>query len=240
MALFLIIFSFFTAAISAVTGMGGGVILLSVMTLFFSLEVVIPIHGFVQWISNSSRSYILRNKICWPLAIPFFFGAPLGTLLSYFIIKKLPSPTIPLLIISLLIFYTVFRPKRLPPLIIPRWGFFFLGFSVGILSLLIGVTGPLIAPFFLRPDLEKENIIATKAVVQMVAHVLKIPAFLVLGFPYENHLTLIIFLTLFTILGTRWGLKILHRINEQAFIILFKSALLITGLRILYKIFIVS
>tara|TARA_Y100001954_G_scaffold239370_1_gene313423 strand:- start:1772 stop:2509 length:738 start_codon:yes stop_codon:yes gene_type:complete len=234
--IFLIAFSFFTAAISAVTGMGGGIILLSVMTLFYPLNIVIPLHGFIQFISNLYRSYLLRNHITWSLAVPFFMGAPLGTFLSYLIIKMMPSPLYPQLIITFIIFYSVFRPKSLPSLNIPNWGFFFLGVIVGLFSLIIGATGPIIAPFFLRSDLKKENLIATKAAVQTMGHVLKIPAFIALSFPFENYAWFIFFMTLFTILGTKWGIKILFKVNETLFIKIFKIGLFLTGVRMTFKI----
>ena len=233
--IFLIIFSFFTAAISAVTGMGGGIILLSVMTLFFPLNVVIPIHGFIQFVSNFYRSYLLRSHINWSLAIPFFIGAPIGTFLSYLVIKVMPSPLFPQIIITILIFYSVFRPNNLPSLVIPNWAFFILGFIVGLFSLLIGATGPLIAPFFLRSDLKKEDLIATKAAVQTVGHFLKVPAFIALSFPFENYLWIILFMTLFTIIGTNWGIKLLIKINQKLFIKIFKVGLFLTGLRMIYK-----
>lgn len=233
----LIGFSFFTAIISAITGMGGGIILLSFMTVFLSLNVVIPIHGFIQLVSNTSRSYFLKERIKWDFALPFFLGVPLGTLTSYFIVKQLPSPTIPLMIIVALIFYSVFRPKKLPHIQIPKWGFFFLGYTVGVFSLLIGATGPLIAPFFLRPDFKKEEIIATKAIVQMAGHLFKIPAFLALGFPYLDYSWLILGMTILTIAGTKYGVGLLEKLNEKVFIYIFKSALFIAGVRILFKLY---
>ena len=233
---FLVIFSFFTAAISAVTGMGGGIILLSIMTFFFPLNVVIPIHGFIQFISNFYRSYLLRKHINWSLAFPFFIGAPIGTFFSYLILKIMPAPIYPQIFITLLIFYSVFKPKNLPSLKIPNWAFFFLGLIVGLFSLLIGATGPLIAPFFLRSDLKKENLIATKAAVQTMSHFLKIPAFIALSFPFNKYAWLIFFMTLLTIVGTKWGIKILIKIEEKLFIKIFKIGLFCTGVRMIIKI----
>ena len=178
----------------------------------------------------------MRSHITWSLAIPFFIGAPLGTFLSFLVIKMMPSPLYPQIIITFLIFYSVFRPKNLPSLIIPNWGFFFLGIIVGLFSLLIGATGPIIAPFFLRSDLKKENLIATKAAVQTMGHFLKIPAFIALSFPFENYLWLIFFMTLFTIFGTSWGIKILIKIDEKLFIKVFKIGLFLTGVRMVFKI----
>ena len=65
----------------------------------------------------------------------------------------------------------------------------------------VGATGPFIAPFFLRDDFEKEEVIATKAACQMVGHGLKIPAVLIIGFEYSAHLPLLGLLVAGVILG---------------------------------------
>ena len=56
--------------------------------------------------------------------------------------------------------------------------FIIVGFISGISSIFIGAVGPLIAPFFLRSDLNKENIIANKAACQIITHLGKIPIFM--------------------------------------------------------------
>jgi len=110
------------------------------------------------------------------------------------------------------------------------------GFIAGILNIFIGATGPFQAPFYLRNDLSKEEIVATKASSQMVGHLLKIPAFIKLGFDYKNYFILIIALSLAAIVGTKIGVSLLGKINESIFIKLYKSVLFIAAIRILYKI----
>jgi uncharacterized membrane protein YfcA len=228
--------SILTSMISAIVGMAGGIILLVLMTAFLPFQVVIPIHGIVQLVSNSFRSYLLRENIKWDIAIPIFLGLPFGVLISIYILKRIDDYTIPLILIVILIFYSIFKPKRLPPIIIAKKGFFLVGLIMGILSLLIGATGPFLAPFLLRPDLKKEEIVSTKAIAQMGAHLLKIPSFLYLGFNYIEHSLLIGLLILGTFLGTRLGIYFLGKIQEKVFRFIYKSALFIAGIRLIYKI----
>lgn len=228
--------SILTSLLSAVVGMGGGIVLLALMTTFLPYPVVIPIHGLVQLVSNSYRSYHLKNSIRWDIAKPLFIGLPFGVLISIFILKRIDDYTIPLILIIVLIFYSVFKPKRLPPLIIPTKGFFFVGIIVGILSLLIGAMGPFLAPFFLRPDMKKEEIIATKAICQMGGHLLKIPAFLYLSFDYLKYAPLIGIMILGTFLGTRVGIFLLGKLKEEAFRLIYKAALFLAGVRLIFKV----
>ena len=228
--------SVFTSMISAVVGMAGGIVLLALMSAFLPFQVVIPIHGIIQLVSNSYRSYLLRKNINWDIAIPLFLGLPFGILLSIYILKRIDDYTIPLVLIIIMIFYSVFKPKKLPPIMIPRKGFFFVGFIMGVLSLLIGATGPFLAPFFLRSDLKKEEIVATKAICQMGGHLLKIPSFLYLGFNYGKYSILIGILVLGTFLGTRLGVYFLGKLQENVFRIIYKSALFIAGVRLIFKV----
>lgn len=236
MSIILAAISFFTAILSAVTGMAGGIVLLSLMTFILPLNIIIPIHGIVQLVSNSTRCFLLRRSIRFDFAIPFYLGLPLGTYTSYKVVQLMPGPTIPLALIAGLIFYTVFKPKNLPSIHIPKWSFFILGFVLGSLSLLVGAIGPILAPFFLRDDLKKEEIVATKGFSQMGGHLLKIPAFLALGFDYQNYALVLVLMCLSTIIGTQVGVKILSNIKESLFKTIFKLALFIAGVRILYNI----
>ena len=55
----LIIASFITSSISAVIGMGGGIILLGIMAIFIPQGyLVIAFHGIIQLFSNIIKLYI--------------------------------------------------------------------------------------------------------------------------------------------------------------------------------------
>lgn len=167
----------------------------------------------------------------------FCLGLPFGAIGSTYIIKNIQDPTAGYILIAILIFYTLFKPKKLPSLNIPFWGFVFIGAMVGFLGPLIGATGPFMAPFFLRDDFTKENIISTKSSVQTMGHLIKIPVFLSVGFPYIDHGLLIGSLTIAAVLGTKAGVMLLGKINEKVFRIIFKTALFAAAIRLLYKIY---
>lgn len=228
-----------TAIISGVVGMAGGITLLSFMTFFLTLEQIIPIHGVVQLASNSSRTLFLRKNIHKKISLFFLLGAPVGTFIAYQIISQIPDKKLFLIPVALLIFYTLFKPKKLPALMIPFWSFFFLGILTGIMGPLVGATGPLLAPFFLRDDLNKEQIVATKAVTQTFGHLLKIPLFIKLGFDYQSYWLLLIAMVVSAIIGTKLGVTLLGKVSEKLFKLTYQIALFFAGIRILYKIFLV-
>ena len=60
----LIAAAFITSSISAVLGMGGGIILLGIMAMIIPEGyVVVALHGIIQLISNVTRSYVFRQHI---------------------------------------------------------------------------------------------------------------------------------------------------------------------------------
>lgn len=225
-----------TSMISAMIGMAGGITLLSIMTFFFPYHMLIPLHGTTQLVSNVTRSYFLKKDVRYDLFIPFVIGAPLGAFLSAFLVKTVIDKDIPYILIALLIFYTLFKPKKIPDVDIPNAGFAVIGFISGVLGILIGATGPFLAPFFLAKNIQKNQLIATKAAMQSVIHLLKIPMFLYLGFHYYQYLPVIILLAFLATVGTKLGVKLLGKIDDKIFFYLFKSILFISAIRIIIKV----
>ena len=60
----LILAAFITSAISAVIGMGGGIILLGIMAIIIPEGyMVIALHGIIQLFSNTTRTYIFKEHL---------------------------------------------------------------------------------------------------------------------------------------------------------------------------------
>lgn len=232
----LFIIAFLTSTLSAVVGMGGGITLLAAMTFIFSWRDLVPLHGIVQLTSNTARAYFLFQYVRREFFLKFLIGVPLGAVLATILMKKIEIGNYPIIFIVALIIYTVFKPKKLPPLIIPQWAFSILGSVATFLSIFVGATGPLLAPFFLRNDFSKEEIIATKAASQFVVHIVKIPTFLYLGFDYFESWPLLLTMIVATIIGTKFGVRILKKIDEKLFKRLYKTFLFLAAIRLCYQI----
>ena len=83
----LIFSAFVTSSLSAVLGMGGGIILLAIMAVIIPEGYkVIAIHGMVQLFSNSTRTYVFRNYLKAALIKQFFIGALIGISISVVIV----------------------------------------------------------------------------------------------------------------------------------------------------------
>lgn len=233
----LIVFSFFTSALSSATGMGGGVLLFTVMTLYFPINIVIPVHGVIQFFNNFLTLNLLKHHLKKSLMMPFLLGSIPGILLAAFSVHKIIQTAAPQIIILCLILYSLFRPARLPDLELQHKNFIWVGFITGFLGIIAGAIDPILAPFFVRKDLSKEEVIANKSAMQAIVHFAKIPVFLYLGFDYLPYFSFCLITNVACFFGTRFGIMMLKRMSEAVFMKVFKVALGLTGLRMFFKLF---
>ncbi|MCH7643983.1 MAG: sulfite exporter TauE/SafE family protein [Myxococcales bacterium] len=225
-----------TAALSAVVGMAGGITLLSVMLLLFEPLVAIPIHGVVQLVSNSSRTFIQRKHVDW--AILWRYSAmlvPMG-FVGLEVAQSLPA-TVTRALIGAFVLIATWKPGWLligthPERADTHRRFFLLGTVAGVLNMTIGAVGPLIAPFFLRIGLTRQALIGTKAACQAVGHLAKITIFGIAGFVFADYAIPLALLSLSVIAGTWIGSQLLERVSELWFKRLYRGVLTLIALRL--------
>ena len=86
-SIILISAAFITSSISAVLGMGGGIILLGIMAIIIpNGYMAIALHGIIQLVSNTTRTYVFRDHIKKNIFREFSIGAICGSFLSIFFI----------------------------------------------------------------------------------------------------------------------------------------------------------
>ena len=221
------------SAISGLIGMGGGALLLAIMAVILAPAEVVPVHGVVQLASNFTRSLRLWRRVRWTIVAlycpPLVVGAWIGLGLYRGAAMPWFRPGIGAFILASLIWQR-FAPKRLA---LPMWAFAPAGLGGGFLSITVGATGPYLAAFFLRDDLDRREIVATKAAVQTFSHLIKIPAFLSIRFDYVSRLPVILPLLAAVVAGTVVGTHLLHRMPERVFQATFRILLGALALRLL-------
>jgi uncharacterized membrane protein YfcA len=226
-----------TSIISGIIGMGGGSLLLAVMTLFFTLDVIIPIHGVIQLSANGSRIFYLRKNLVKEIIVPLTIGTVIGMIVGVYLKRRYSiNDNYALGTIVLFIWYVVFKPKKLPHIQIPFWAFSIVGILTGLLAMFVGAVGPLLAVFFIRDDLTKEEIVANKSFSQAVCHLLKIPAFMSLGFDFVGYAYVWAPMLIASLLGTYIGVNALGKLDEKLFRKIFKVTLFIASVKIIHKI----
>jgi len=233
----LIATAFATAVLSALIGMAGGIVLLSVMLLYLEPLIAIPLHGVIQLVSNGSRSYIQRRHVDWSLSWRYgLLLLPAGMLGLQVAVAMPAEITRPL--IGAFVLFATWRPGWLllgthPESIRSGRRFILLGGVVGFLQNVIGATGPLIAPFFLNLGLTRQALVGTKAFCQALGHTSKILVFGIAGFAFGPWWPALVAMAAAVVAGTWLGSQLLERVNERSFTILFKTVLTLVALRLI-------
>jgi len=239
----LIIAALITSSISAVIGMGGGIILLGIMAIMIpDGYMVIALHGIIQMVSNGTRTFVFRDYLKRNLILEFLFGAMFGLTLSalmiygimkYYEVSSADQIQFDYLkpIIGIYILWFLYlkgqKKERKNKL------FIIVGFISGLSTIFVGATGPLIAPFFLSKHLTKENIIANKAACQIISHLGKIPIFIYFfHVDYIGEYSLLLPLIVAVYIGTNIGKRLLNFVPETTFKLLFKVCLTIIAIRL--------
>lgn len=242
-SIILIISALVTSGISAVLGMGGGIILLGIMAAIIPEGyMVIALHGIIQLVSNSTRTFVFRKFLKLTLIKEFLFGAISGLIFSgfiiYFLIQSFEVQTAKDLKIDLLkpviglfiLWYLYLKgPKKKKEVN----SFSKVGLISGFSTVFIGATGPLIAPFFIKDKFSKENIIANKAACQVISHLGKIPLFIYFfKMDYFAEVNVLLPLIIAVFIGTNLGKHFLTYIPETLFKKIFKILLTLISIKL--------
>ena len=172
-ALAVVILSFFTAALSGVFGMAGGLVLMGGLALVLPVSAAFVTHGLLQLVANGWRAVLHRRHVAWRIVAIYAVGSlAAGVVVS--MIALTPSKPALFLFMGLLP-GLLWLPQGWIRLDAARPGQALLsGLMVTGVNLTAGVAGPLLDIFFVRTELTRHVIVATKAATQVFAHLAKI------------------------------------------------------------------
>ncbi|MBX3530514.1 MAG: sulfite exporter TauE/SafE family protein [Rhizobiaceae bacterium] len=220
-AALLVVASFFTSALTATFGLGGGIAMLALMGLFVPVAALIPVHGAVQLGSNSGRAWVQRAHVRRDIFLPFAIGSVIGATIGAFVVIQLPDAVMKLV---LGLFILAITWTRIPGMErIGRAGLAAASVILSVLSMLLGATGPLLNAVlaqFMAGD--RKALVATHAATMTVQHFLKVVVFGIAGFAFASWLPLVAAMIASGYLGTIYGSKLLDRMPQQAFSFWFK------------------
>jgi len=234
--LLLTLFATATSAIAGILGFGGGMLLIAIMPSFLPAAVIIPIHGFVQLASNSSRVALSLNQVAWHLLPPFLIGSAIGLGLFTTLLLNLTTDYIPLAIGSYILLNLWSKPfsdtmKRFE-------NFYIIGALQTGLSLIVGATGPLTQNILLKKLQDKDQIIATGAIFMSISHLAKIIVFGLIGFQFGEYFLTLVVMSFGAILGSYIGSKARKKVDNQAYIRMIKYLLSLLAIKMITFVFI--
>jgi uncharacterized membrane protein YfcA len=232
-ALLLVGLSFFTSALSATFGLGGGMAMLGALAGTVSPQVVIAVHAVVQVFSNLGRTVLQRAHVAWPVVLRFSGGGLVGIGLGALMFRALPTNLL-LAVIGVFILALVWLPKPAIPGL-ARFGAALGGLATGALTMFVGATGPFVQAVLLPLVPERKALVATHAMCMTLQHGLKIVAFGLIGVPLGAWLPLLAAMVVAGFAGTWFGSALLERLSERVFRILIKTLLTLVALDLLRR-----
>ena len=226
-----------TAVLSAIAGLGGGVILLAVLAQFYAPVVAIPIHGGIQLVANGSRAYLLRGEIewaaVWRAGVLMFPASMVGVLVA----TSIPEDATRV-VLGVFVLVVAWRPSLL------KWGrnnempanaLFGVGALSGFLNTTVGVSGPVTSPMFRAFTASHAGFVATAAASQVLAHGAKVGSYFLDGFSLVDNMAVIGLGAAGVTVGSWIGSRLLGRISESQLSVIFRVVLTALALRLVVQ-----
>jgi uncharacterized protein len=231
----LIPISLLTSAIAGVFGMGGGIPLITLMPGLVPAVAIIPLHAATQLASNASRALFGWRHIDASLIVPFLIGAVLGAALGAQIFQQLDLQWLPALMGVVILFIT-----WLPlPAVHGQgdWPLVLLGFYQTGIGMLIGATGPLGAAVLARRKQRRDWLVVNTAVYMSTSHLIKMLAFLMMGFAFNDYWLLLSGMVVGVVAGSWLGTRLRQYVPEGNFQLWFKLIISLLALRMIAGVF---
>ena len=230
-ALALVPIVFVTSCLTAIIGMGGGVLLLTLMPGLLPAAAMLPIHAVTQLASNVSRAGFGWRSIDPGIVPAFTIGAIAGVWLGGELYQSLDLSWLPALIG---VFILVFTWLPLPLL---RGGghpaLALLGFYQSGLGMLAGATVPLGSAVLLQRNKEREWLVVNTAVYMTLNHGLRVLAYVALGFSFAPWWPLLTGMVLAGIAGSWLGTRLRGMVPQRNFQRIFRMLISLLAVRMI-------
>ncbi|MCB2112279.1 MAG: sulfite exporter TauE/SafE family protein [Parvularculaceae bacterium] len=226
-AAIIVLSSFFTSALTAAFGLGGGLALLAILGAAAPPAAAIPVHAVAQLGSNASRLIIQFRHVAWSIALWFVAGSALGSAIGARLFVEIPGALLQG-VIGVFVLLTVFGPK--PKGFAPGVKTYFAtGAASAVLSMFVGATGPIAASMLRVAALDRLKTVATHAAAMTGQHAIKAAAFGIIGFAYAQWATLIAAMLIAGFFGAIAGTRLLRIMPEKTFRTGFTAAISFLG-----------
>lgn len=200
-----------TSALTAITGVGGGMILIGLMPFFVPAIAIVPVHGVTQLVSNGTRVWFGRDGLDFRYFWQFLAGSLVGLAVFGVLIRFVHLELIPLFIGIYILLIT--WSDKFNQAIRRFESFFLVGFIQTGLGVFVGTPGPLnIAVLNKRYD-DNHVVVTTGALMMTVVHFAKLVVYISMGFAFRDYWQLLVMMVVMATLGSWVGTKLRHQIK---------------------------
>ena len=198
--------------IAVSVGIGGGVLVLTVMASILPPTALIPVHGGIQFGSNIFRAALLARHTHWRPVVGFCIGSAIGAVAGGQLVINL-NPAVVQIAIGAFVIYSVVSN---PPAWLTRFPVVTGGIS-SFLTMFFGATGVFVANFVKLLNLSRQSHVAMHATFMTAQHFLKTVVFGVLGFEFYPWIGFIAAMIVAGFLGTILGRMVLIKLRDDRF-----------------------
>jgi uncharacterized membrane protein YfcA len=223
--------SLVTSFISGILGMAGGMILMGILLAMLPVPAAMMLHGVTQLASNAWRALLWRDQVDWRIFRGYAYGAVLA-LAAFAFVHLVVSKPVALIVMGLTPFAALALPEKLHLNVERRGHPFACGVICAVLSLMAGVSGPILDIFFVRSKMGRHSVVATKAMTQSFTHILKILYFGALVTAAERGAVepwLAAMMVILAFAGTSLSRQVLERMNDRHFRLLTRWTVMAVG-----------
>jgi uncharacterized membrane protein YfcA len=225
----LVVAAFFTSTLTAVVGMGGGLLLVAIMPGLVAPEAVVPLHGVVQLASNGTRVAFGWHAVAWRVVWPFVLGAGIGAASGAPLLARVPTQYVPMVLGAFVLLVT-WVPLRIAARDF-RGKWTMVGAVASALALFVGAAGPLTQPVLMQEQLPRDRLVVTGGALSAINHIAKIVVYGALGFSFGPYLALGLAMIAAVTAGSWVGTRLRGRLPEARFRLLLRLLLTVLALR---------
>jgi uncharacterized membrane protein YfcA len=172
--------------ISILSGGGGAMMLIPLLTWTLGPRGVAPVIAMVTLFDAPVRLTLFRRHVRWDVVRWYLPGAVAGATLGGYVFADLAEGSGEWLkvLAGLFLISTVLQfrfGKRERSFDMRRWMFLPVAFVVSLVSGIIGEAGPVLNPFYLNYGVEKEAMIGTKSVNSIAMQTTKLASYFAFG-----------------------------------------------------------
>ena len=103
--------------------------------------------------------------------------------------------------------------------------YFLAGFFQTGLSIIVGATGPLTMTLLLKDYKDKDQVVATGAVLMGITHSLKVFVFIFFGFVFSDYISILMAMIIGAVAGSYAGPQLRNKVNGKKFLLILKLLL---------------
>lgn len=202
----LALINFLTSGMTAISGVGGGIILIGLMPMFMPANIIVPVHGASQFASNASRVWFGKQDIDLKYLKEFLIGAIIGAIIFGMAIRFISLELIPLFIgIYILLMQW---SKTFDKLLKKANNFYIIAFVQMGTALFVGVSGPMQIALLNKKYEDNNIVVTTGALMACIIHSVKLIVYGLMGFSFLAHWRVIVLMIIFATLGSWVGVKL--------------------------------